>query len=77
MVADVHWQSAGAFEAKDRYALDVSSGVVDGRLDVYSPKVPIAAAAPEVPQVAGKPATGLEILPDGVEARAAARRRVS
>jgi AcrR family transcriptional regulator len=77
VVADVHWQSAGASEAKDRYALDVSSGVVDCRLDVYSPKVPIAAEAPEVPQVAGKPATGLEILLDGVEARAAARRRVS
>ena len=75
VVADVHWQSDGAFEAADRYELDLSSGVVDCRLDVYSAPA-AAAAAPAIPGFAGKPASGLDILLDGVEARVASRRVV-
>ncbi|HYU63370.1 MAG TPA: TetR family transcriptional regulator, partial [Verrucomicrobiae bacterium] len=38
-VFDVHWQTDGASAARDRYELDVSSGVVDFKLDTYAPKV--------------------------------------
>jgi hypothetical protein len=73
-VLDVHWQSAGALGAPDRYELDVSSGVVDLGLDVYRPKVRPLEAAPRseaapVHARAGKPASALDILLDGVEAR--------
>jgi AcrR family transcriptional regulator len=67
-VFDVHWQSQGASAAPDRYELDVSSGVVDFRLDSYIPKEQPLAAAPAAPKPAGKPASALEILLDGVEA---------
>src|SRR5205807_5525449 len=36
VLSDLHWQSEGASNARDRYELDVSSGVVDLRLDVYT-----------------------------------------
>ena len=69
---DVHWQSEGAVGAPDRYELEVSSGAVDFKLDLYTPKVrpPVVAAAAE-PE--GPAATALEILLDGVEARVRAR----
>ena len=73
VVADVHWQSRGALEAKDRYELEVSGGVVNCRLDVYSPPAVTAEVAPSVPQVSGQPASALDILLDGVEARVASR----
>src|SRR5207248_391233 len=38
-VFDVHWQSEGAAKARDRFELDVSSGVVNLQLDTYTPKV--------------------------------------
>jgi TetR/AcrR family tetracycline transcriptional repressor len=66
-VFDVHWQSEGAADAADRYELDVSSGVVKFELDSYEPKVDRVPAAPAEPRVAGKPASALEILLDGVE----------
>jgi len=72
-VFDVHWQSPGALGAPDRYELDVSSGVVDLRLDVYEPKVRPLEAVASPPVRAGKPATALEILLDGVEARVGKR----
>ena len=72
---DVHWQTKGAEEARDRYTLDVSSGVVDLKLDVYTPKVRAAEVQPEQPRPAGEPASALDILLDGVEARVKARRR--
>ncbi len=68
-VLDVHWNSDGALSARDRYELDVSSGVVDIKLDSYVPKVaPIAASAPPAVPT-GKAASALDILLDGVEAR--------
>jgi len=70
VISDVHWQSEGAFEAQDRFDLDVSSGVVDLRLDMYTPKMQrVAAAAPAEPEPDGKAASALEILLDGVAAR--------
>ncbi len=68
-IFDVHWQSEGALEARDRFDLDVSSGVVDFRLDTYTPKLGAVEVAPPSPEPAGKPASALEILLDGVEAR--------
>ena len=72
-IFDVHWQSEGGLEAPDRFDLEVSSGVVDLRVDSYTPKVEPAGAAPAAAQPAGKPASALEILLDGVEARVASR----
>jgi TetR/AcrR family transcriptional regulator, tetracycline repressor protein len=72
-VTDLHWQSKGAFEERNRYELDVSSGVVDFSLDSYSPKVVPAPAARTAPAAEGKPVPALEILLDGVEARAKSR----
>ncbi len=66
-VIDVHWQSEGAAQAVDRYELDVSSGAVKFELDSYEPKVDRVTAAPAEPRPAGKPASALEILLDGVE----------
>jgi AcrR family transcriptional regulator len=72
-VFDVHWQTPGALEARDRYELDVSSGAVDLKLDTYAPKVQPAEATPAGPAPKGKPASALEILLDGVEARVKTR----
>jgi TetR/AcrR family transcriptional regulator, tetracycline repressor protein len=68
-VFDVRWNSDdGAPTARDRYELDVSSGVVDFKLDTYTPKVrPLEATRPE-PKTKGKPATALDFLLDGIEA---------
>ena len=72
-VFDVHWQSDRALESRDRYALDVSSGVVDLKVDSYDPKTsrPARRAEPEVGSKPStdQPASALEILLDGVEAR--------
>ena len=73
-VFDVHWQSEGASAAPDRYELEVSGGVVNFELDTYTPKVERAAAAPAEAQPAGKAASALEILLDGVESRVRSRR---
>jgi TetR/AcrR family transcriptional regulator, tetracycline repressor protein len=72
-VFDVNWQTDGASAARDRYELDVSSGVVDFKLDTYVPKVARVDAAPEAPAPAGASVSALEILLDGVEARVKAR----
>jgi AcrR family transcriptional regulator len=68
-IFDVHWQSDGALEARDRYDLDVSSGVVDFKVDTYTPKVARVDAPAAEPKPKGKAASALEILLDGVEAR--------
>ena len=73
-VSDVHWQSTGAHESRDRYELGVSSGVVDFNLDTYTPKSQPAAAAPASAPIKSKPASGLDFLLDGVEARMKSRR---
>jgi TetR/AcrR family transcriptional regulator, tetracycline repressor protein len=70
-VFDVHWKTKEAEEAKDRYALDVSSGAVDVKLDTYTPKARAAMVEPEPPRRSGAPASALEILLDGVESRTA------
>ncbi len=77
-VFDVNWHSEGLGEAADRYELEVSSGAVDVRLDSYEPKVR-RSNVPAPPQAAAsragrKPASALEVLLDGVEARASTRR---
>jgi hypothetical protein len=72
-VYDVHWQSDRALESGDRYELDVSSGVVDFKLDAYTPKIDHAVVAPVEPASKGAPASALEILLDGVAARVKSR----
>jgi len=68
-VFDVRWNSEdGAPSARDRYELDVSSGVVDFKLDTYTPKVLPMDATPPEPKAKGKPATALDFLLDGIEA---------
>jgi len=69
----VHWQSEGALEVRDRFDLDVSSGVVDFKVDTYTPKVERIDAPAAEPKPKGKAASALEILLDGVEARVKAR----
>ncbi len=68
-VFDVRWNSEdGAPSARDRYELDVSSGVVDFKLDTYTPKAThLDVTAPE-PKAKGKPVTALDFLLDGIEA---------
>ena len=73
-VFDLDWQSEGASSAPDRYELEVSSGVVDLKLDTYTPKVQRVSAPPAEPEPEGKSASALEILLDGVEARVGSRR---
>jgi AcrR family transcriptional regulator len=66
---DVRWNSDDrAPNARDRYELEVSSGVVDFKLDTYTPKVRPLDATPPEPKTKGKPATGLDFLLDGIEA---------
>jgi TetR/AcrR family tetracycline transcriptional repressor len=72
-VFDVHWNSEGALGAPDRYEFDVSSGVVDLKLDTYTPKVVRVAAAAAEPKPTGKPVSALDVLLDGVEARMKSR----
>ncbi|HUE66664.1 MAG TPA: TetR family transcriptional regulator, partial [Candidatus Acidoferrum sp.] len=68
-VFDVRWNSDdGAPTARDRYELDVSSGVVDFKLDTYAPKVRPPDAAPAEPKTKVKTATALDFLLDGIEA---------
>lgn len=72
-VFDVNWQTEGALEARDRYELEISGGVVDFQLATYRPKVePVDSAAAE-PRPQGKLASAIEILLDGVEARVKSR----
>jgi AcrR family transcriptional regulator len=71
---DVRWNSDDrAPSARDRYELDVSSGVVDFKLDTYVPKVRPLDAPPPVPKTKVKPATALDFLLDGIEAHLKSR----
>jgi TetR/AcrR family tetracycline transcriptional repressor len=72
-VFDVNWQSQGALEARDRYELEISGGVVDFQLSTYKPKVQPVDSPPVETQPKSKPASALEILLDGVEARIKSR----
>src|SRR5690242_20187505 len=68
-VFDVRWNSEdGAPSARDRYELDVSSGVVDFKLDTYAPKVRPLDATPPGPKTRVKTTTALDFLLDGIEA---------
>jgi TetR/AcrR family transcriptional regulator, tetracycline repressor protein len=67
-VSDVHWESEAASQSPDRYELEVSSGAVKVSLDSYTPKAASVIAA-KGPLHGGKPASALDILLDGVEAR--------
>ena len=68
-VFDVRWNSDdGAPSARDRYELDVSSGVVDFKLDTYAPKVRPLDATPPGPKTRVKTTTALDFLLDGIEA---------
>jgi hypothetical protein len=68
-VFDVRWNSDdGAPSARDRYELDVSSGVVDFTLDTYIPKARPLDPTPPEPRAQGKPATALDFLLDGIDA---------
>ncbi|HET7338516.1 MAG TPA: TetR family transcriptional regulator [Candidatus Dormibacteraeota bacterium] len=69
-VFDVHWQTPEAIGARDRYEVDVSSGVVGLTLDVYEPRVRAVQPVESAPQAKGKPATALELLLEGIEAHA-------
>jgi AcrR family transcriptional regulator len=73
VVTDVHWRSEVALEARDRYELEVSGGVVDLKLDFYTPRAPAVEAVQATPRAADKAASALEILLDGVQARVASR----
>ena len=69
-VFDMHWQTEEASAARDRYELNVSSGVVDFRLDQYTPaKAGRVEAAAAEPPPTGKATSALEVLLDGVESR--------
>jgi len=72
-VFDVNWQTPGAPEARSRYELEISGGVVDLNLGTYTPKVGLVDSPPAEPKPKGKPASALEILLDGVEARTKSR----
>ena len=74
VLSDVHWQSDRASDARDRYELEVSSGVANFKLDTYTPKVERVDAPASEPQPSGKAVSALEILLDGVEARVKSRR---
>jgi AcrR family transcriptional regulator len=68
-VSDVHWQSRDASTAEDRYELRISGGAVKVVLDSYEPQAaPIPERAARLEE--GKPVSALDILLDGVEARA-------
>jgi hypothetical protein len=70
VINDVHWESEGASRAADRYELRINSGVVQLSLDTQVSSTPAPAARSTVePRPATQPASALEILLDGVEAR--------
>jgi AcrR family transcriptional regulator len=70
VINDVRWETVGASKAADRYELRINSGVVQLTLDtrVSSAPAPMAPSTVE-PKTATQPASALEILLDGVEAR--------
>jgi hypothetical protein len=70
VINDIHWESEGAAKAADRYELRINSGVVQLTLDTKLSSAPAPVAVPtSQAKPAGQPASALEILLDGVEAR--------
>jgi TetR/AcrR family tetracycline transcriptional repressor len=70
VINDIHWESAGAAKAPDRYELRINSGVVQLTLDTGAGRMP-APIAPRTaePKPETQPVSALEILLDGVETR--------
>ena len=69
VISDVRWETEGAVGAADRYELRINSGVVQLSLDdKATPQPHPHVDAPQAPS--GESASALEILLDGVEARA-------
>jgi TetR/AcrR family tetracycline transcriptional repressor len=75
VVQDSQWESTeGATTASDRYQLRISGGAVQVSLDAVAPAPPAPALQSEQPAVSrGEPASALDILLDGVEARVRSR----
>ncbi len=72
VTSDLRWESPGASSAADRYELRINGGAVQVTLDDKA--TPSAAPGVEPPRpAAGEPASALDILLDGVEARARSR----
>ncbi len=74
VINDIHWESEGATKAADRYELRINSGVVQLTLDTQvSPSRPsgerVGERGVQETNPTTQPASALEILLDGVEAR--------
>ena len=76
-VLDSQWESTeGAATAPDRYQLRISGGAVQVSLDAVAPDPPVPPTQAERPSASdGEPASALEILLDGVEARVHSRKK--
>jgi hypothetical protein len=74
-VMDSQWESSdGASTAPDRYQLSIRGGAVQVSLDAIATAPPTRQAQPEPPPTSQvEPATALDILLDGVEARVRSR----
>jgi TetR/AcrR family tetracycline transcriptional repressor len=77
-VLDSQWESTeGAATAPDRYQLRISGGAVQVSLDAVAPDPPVPPTQADRPSASdGEPASALEILLDGVEARVRSRKKV-
>jgi AcrR family transcriptional regulator len=72
--SDMHWESAGASAVADRYELRISSGAVQVSMDTAaSPRRAPAASVKSAPASTAEPASALDFLLDGVEARVRGR----
>jgi AcrR family transcriptional regulator len=69
-VSDLRWESAAASAAADRYDLRLNSGAVKVTLDTYQPK---PSSVHKEPRLDRAPASALDILLDGVEARVSSK----
>jgi TetR/AcrR family tetracycline transcriptional repressor len=77
-VMDSQWESTdGASTAPDRYQLRISGGAVQVSLDAVAAAPPVAQRPSESPAPQGEPASALDILLDGVEARVRTRTKTS
>lgn len=72
--SEMHWESAGASTAADRYELRISSGAVQVTLDsTAGPRQAPAAGVESKPAPTAEHTSALEVLLDGVEARVRGR----
>jgi AcrR family transcriptional regulator len=74
VIADFEWKSERASAAADRYEIRINSGVVQLTLDTAASSSSAKVAPPAAePPATTQPASALEILLDGVEARVRGR----